>query len=154
MLKNYVLIGQTPVEEPDLLTWAQSFSEWRDRRVARTCVLDLCEVSTVFLGTDHNWTFQGPPILFETMAFWPDEGGWEQERCATWIEAEAMHAAMVREAAQPRRVLAFLVRRVKTAAQAAVDDWRERWRELCGIEASEIRKAIAQLREIRERWSR
>jgi hypothetical protein len=28
-------------------------------------------LSTVFLGLDHSFLFQGPPILFETMLFAP-----------------------------------------------------------------------------------
>jgi hypothetical protein len=51
-------------------------------------------VSTVFLGIDHRYGPDGPPVLFETMVF----GGpldQEQERCCTWDEAEMMHARMV-----------------------------------------------------------
>lgn len=40
---KYILIGQTPVPEPDLLTWALAF-EKMDRRVMLTRVLGICEV--------------------------------------------------------------------------------------------------------------
>jgi hypothetical protein len=53
-----------------------------------------CFVSTVFLGTDHNWWDQGPPILFETMIFTDGEPG-HCERCSTWLEAEEQHARVV-----------------------------------------------------------
>ena len=49
----------------------------------------------MFLGLNHNFLREGPPILFETMIF----GGrldHFQNRCATWAEAEAMHAEAVR----------------------------------------------------------
>jgi hypothetical protein len=91
---NYILVGQTPVPEPDLETWARWF-ETADRRVAFTR-LPRCDVSTVFLGLDHAF-YGGPPLLFETMVFWDGEGGREQERCSTWMEAEEMHRRMVEQ---------------------------------------------------------
>ena len=48
----------------------------------------------MFLGLNHNFLREGPPILFETMIF----GGRHDEflkRCATWDEAEAMHVEAV-----------------------------------------------------------
>ena len=92
MSNNYILIGQTPVMEPDIVKWAQWF-EKADRRVARTQV-GKCEVSTVFLGTDNNFSGHGPPLLFETMVFPEAQICW---RCATWLEAEAQHKRAVRE---------------------------------------------------------
>ena len=71
------------------------------RIVAKTKVYDGCNVSTVFLQVDHSWNRgpNDPPIVFETMVF----GGpfdQEQERYATWAEAESGHARMV-EKCQP-----------------------------------------------------
>jgi hypothetical protein len=61
------------------------------------CVVDNTEskagrVSTVFLGLDHRFGTEGPPILFETMIFCSnkDVDGY-QMRCSTWEEAERMH---------------------------------------------------------------
>ena len=51
-------------------------------------------VSTVFLGLDHGYNENGPPILFETLVFNGPLRD-EMDRCATWDEAEAMHLAMV-----------------------------------------------------------
>jgi hypothetical protein len=132
MTGNYVLIGQTPVVEPDLLTWARWFEE-NDRRVALSRVLDIAVVSTVFLGIDHNYfrfAGYGKPLLFETMVFWEDEGGEEQDRCSTWAEAEAMHAAMVREAGAPRTYFAHLLRQARGALREARDSLREAIKEL------------------------
>ena len=54
-------------------------------------------VSTVFLGLDHNFanmTGEQPmykPILFETMIFGTTQLPDYQDRCCTWAEAEQMH---------------------------------------------------------------
>ena len=55
-------------------------------------------VSTVFLGLDHNYGDEGPPILFETMIF-PQSGHNDLhcERYATWDEAVVGHQRVVAE---------------------------------------------------------
>lgn len=53
-------------------------------------------VSTVFLGLDHRFYGEGPPIVFESMIFGP-YGGNEQMRYSTWEEAEKGHALFVAE---------------------------------------------------------
>jgi hypothetical protein len=92
MSKKYYLDGHNVVETDDIRKWAHSF-EGTNRVVAKT-ELEGAEVSTVFLGIDHQFEEGGPPLLFETMVF----GGphdQEQERYSTWEEAEAGHARMV-----------------------------------------------------------
>lgn len=91
----YILDGKRPVECTDPMEWARWFCRHvvDCRKVAYDAV-DGVGVSTVFLGSIHGFSRAGQPLLFETMVF----GGpldQEQERCATWDEAEAMHAAMV-----------------------------------------------------------
>ena len=44
------------------------------RHVGKDVVGDY-EVSTVFLGMNHNWHDEGPPLLWETMVFGPDGTG-------------------------------------------------------------------------------
>lgn len=79
--------------QPDLLEWAAWFEE-ADRRVAYTEV-GHARISTVFLGLNHRYSGDGPPILWETMVFGGDLDQ-EQDRCAGSREqAEAMHARMV-----------------------------------------------------------
>ena len=80
---------------------AKSFKEWGEwfhksnRRVSRQIVAPNIQVSTVFLGMNHNFTSEDPPILWETMVFIKGEGG-EMSRCSgTWQDAEAMHNKMV-----------------------------------------------------------
>ena len=63
-------------------------------------------VSTVFLGYDHNFPHEGPPVLFETMTFHnirPGDplhpGGSVDNPCdgrsCTWNEAETIHQEAV-----------------------------------------------------------
>lgn len=90
---KYILdSNRNPVAVDDAMEWAQGFKS-PDRGVAKTQVYDGCEVSTVFLGLNHQFG-EGPPLIFETMVF----GGpfdQEQDRYSTWAEAEAGHARMV-----------------------------------------------------------
>lgn len=75
--------------------WFQTF----DRRVAFDRV-GPAEVSTVFLGLDHNFS-GGAPILFETLVFAPNEDGervgveTSMIRYATKEEAMAGHQEVV-----------------------------------------------------------
>lgn len=92
MLQRYTLEGQTPVPEPDLMKWAVWMNAEDGRRVVRqTCFAEDCLVSTVFLSMGHNWSMQGPPVLFETMVFGvPGMEDW-QARYRTWEEAAQGH---------------------------------------------------------------
>jgi hypothetical protein len=54
-------------------------------------------VSTVFLGIDHGFDPEGPPILFETMVFCKGFDEEIQKRYATWDEAIAGHQTIIRE---------------------------------------------------------
>jgi hypothetical protein len=90
MSEHYILEGHKAVPT-DLMTWAKAF-ESPDRKVAKTAIGDY-SVSTVFLGLNHQYG-EGPPLLFETMVFGEGPLAYEQTRCTTWEEAEAMHEAM------------------------------------------------------------
>lgn len=61
-------------------------------------------VSTVWLGLDHNWTMEGPPVIFETMVFSKDQRDdpndrglceFDVVRYSTLSEATEGHQAMV-----------------------------------------------------------
>jgi len=73
--------------------WCKIFDDKESRRVAYTQI-DGYEVSTVFLGVDHNH-FGGTPILFETMIFGPGDAEEYQTRCSTWQEAVDMHSKAI-----------------------------------------------------------
>lgn len=93
MIGYYILEGkETKYVGDDTLTWAQQFEDFTKRRVNRTFIEDV-DISTVFLGMDHDFTGKGPPLLFETMVF-GGELDQEMDRCSTWEEAEKMHDAM------------------------------------------------------------
>lgn len=92
---RFLLRGRDPYPVEDLMEWAVAF-ETLDRRVARTEVGGVC-VSTVFLGLDHNFGEDGPPLLFESAAFDHCRDVIEIRRYPTWADAEAGHAELVAE---------------------------------------------------------
>lgn len=90
--KYYVLKGREIVKA-GLGEWSEFFQNIENRRIAETFVGDV-RISTVFLGIDHGFSFEGPPILFETMIFGGKHDQY-QDRYATYTEAEAGHARAV-----------------------------------------------------------
>jgi hypothetical protein len=69
-----VFIGQyildddgNPQPEPDSLKWAMWFED--GNRIVQQDHIGDAFVSTVFLGLDHRYGGDGPPILWETMVF-------------------------------------------------------------------------------------
>jgi hypothetical protein len=74
------------------------------RAVAQETLPDGRWLSTVFLGFDHNYGREGPPLLFETMLFKSEEDLQEEycERYATWDEAAAGHRAVLRRLREGR----------------------------------------------------
>lgn len=74
-------------------------------------------ISTVFLGIDHNFFGEGPPLLFETMVFCRGSGrDLEMDRYATWDQAVLGHERMVKE------IQSWGWRR----------RWKDEWDALCG----------------------
>src|SRR3972149_4247748 len=73
-----------------------SHEEWScwfedaDRTVSHDTVSWDVYVSTVFLGINHRFGDDGPPLLFETMIFGGEHDGW-QARYSTWDEAVEGH---------------------------------------------------------------
>ena len=72
--------------------WARRF-EHDDRVLAKTDIGDT-QVSTVFLGLDHNMSGEGLPILWETMVFGGEYGGYDL-RYDTYQAAAEGHAHAV-----------------------------------------------------------
>lgn len=68
MLKYILDENNEPVPCEDLFVFASWFEDVENRIVAKDKVDDV-EVSTVFLGIDHDFSGQGPPVLWETMIF-------------------------------------------------------------------------------------
>jgi len=76
----------------DVLEWGRWFEDFENRRVAKTEVGGI-EISTVFLGINHNFG-SGRPLWFETMVF----GGaldQEMDRYTTLEEAVLGHERLV-----------------------------------------------------------
>lgn len=80
----YKLDGHIPVPAESITEAMQG-----DRQVALE-ERNGIKTSTVFLGIDHQFFGDGPPLLFETMIFGGLHDQW-QERCSTWEEAESLH---------------------------------------------------------------
>jgi len=90
MSGKYILDKHDVVECDDLMTWAKWYGT-ADRGVALDQKGDV-EVSTIFLGIDHQFG-DGPPLLFETMVFGSEHDQYT-DRYSTWEEAEAGHKQM------------------------------------------------------------
>jgi hypothetical protein len=88
--RYYKLVGRTPILV-DMHTWARSEEPTPHIGLDE---LGGVTVSTVFLGLDHNFFDEGPPILFETMIFGGIHDG-DMRRCSTYSQAEKMHAEEV-----------------------------------------------------------
>jgi hypothetical protein len=127
MSDYYELIGQTAVPVGDVLDWARKF--------------ETMDVSTVFLGLDYS-RGGGPPLLFETMAFWHGAHGYEQERCSSWLQAQEQHARMCAEVALPGSVILYIGRCFQDWRYRAGRDLGRRWRELRGVELSDDDKLL------------
>ena len=87
----------------DFMEWAKSFKNNELRRVAEDTLPDGKWVSTVWLGLNHNFSQDGPPLIFETMVF-PNDGDMgelDADRYSTEEEALAGHKAMVDKWSHP-----------------------------------------------------
>jgi len=93
-LEHWILDDKGRPVQVDLLTWAKWFGT-ADRIICHETIGQNW-VSTIFMGIDHSFTHEGPPILWETMTFGAKLHQ-EQLRCAGSKEqAEAMHEEMVK----------------------------------------------------------
>ena len=99
--EHYILDAEGNVQiEPDLLMWARWY-EQASRDGSRIVARDVDEsdpqrtikVSTVFLGLDHSFGIDGPPVLWETMVFGGALDG-EMQRYTSRAAALEGHQAM------------------------------------------------------------
>ena len=97
--KKYMLKGREVIETTDLLEWAEWLeTSGYERQIGLDSGPDpvtrepgaTITISTVFLGLDHGWYHDGPPILFETMVFGGEHDHFHW-RYATYDEAEEGH---------------------------------------------------------------
>lgn len=85
---HWILVDKKPVQEPDLLKWGMWFENVDGRWVAEAYIRGI-HISTVFLCIDYSFG-DGPPVLFETMAFGGVLEG-TQVRYCTYDEAMKGH---------------------------------------------------------------
>ncbi len=104
----YILKNRVPVKVHDQYSWGVWFMTSDDRIVAKTMIDDI-EVSTVFLGLDHNLFGRGDPVLFETMVFLPDGDNGMMNRYCTWDAATAGHHDIVRRVQVERETAGLIV---------------------------------------------
>lgn len=104
---HYILVDRKVVPGIDLMTWAVWFEQFDNRRVALDEGEDSkgkWQLSSVFLGIDHSFADNGPPIVFETMLFREDKAADDHNDCwrfATWDEIMSFHR---RKAAELRGI--------------------------------------------------
>lgn len=114
---KYVLDDEGVIQaEPDLIKWAM----WMEK-ANRTVFLDKvgpAEVSTVFLGLDHNH-LGGDPILFETMVRVPGE---EAFMGAHYIERSQMRYATKEEALEGHLYAVNFLRSICMDKQGEIED--------------------------------
>ena len=94
MTMFWIEANRLPIAVDDIAIWAEWINDDENRSVKQTLVGETM-VSTVFLGINHNWAGNKPPILYETLVF---GGPLDQEMCRyhTRDAAEAGHEAMVK----------------------------------------------------------
>lgn len=90
-----------PQPEPDLMKWGLWFEDIEKRRVAWT-EIEGVNVSTIFLGLDHNFSDGGPPILWESYVMGGDLDG-EMRRYSSRAEALKGHDEIVEAVRQTVR---------------------------------------------------
>jgi hypothetical protein len=113
-LGQYILGGEdghTPIPCYSLHEWGVWLATAGDKRIVAWTGNATKYVSTVFLGLNHRHFGDGPPLLFESMAF-QHEGRTmdffgrgeeavpetlDQQRYSSWDDAETGHKAMVRK---------------------------------------------------------
>ncbi len=124
--RHYILDENGEVIAVDLLTWAQWFENNNNRTLAYT-ELDSCNISTVFLGINHNWTMppngkrtiddgwevsqenkdphvpDWTPVLFETMIFGGpyNEHQWRYRTKRAAVEHHAQIVEILRAGGDP-----------------------------------------------------
>ena len=93
MSDKYILDGHIPVECDDSVIWADFIENIEGRRVAYD-IIDGVIISTIFLGLDHSFDEEAPPLLFETLIFGGEHDD-DMQRYTTWERAEQGHKEMV-----------------------------------------------------------
>ena len=106
---HYVLNARgQAVPQPDALTWSQWFETSHEERVVEQTRIGDVEVSTVFLGLNHNFSSLGQPILWETMVFGGARDG-DGDRYDSLASAKLGHSYFVQRERSTRPISLHLV---------------------------------------------
>lgn len=93
-MSDYYYLNEDHTYTPcDLMTWSNQLEN--GNRQVDYDELDDFQVSTVWIGLDHNFG-EGEPLLFETMIFDPVGNGDYLERYTTWAQAEEGHKRAIK----------------------------------------------------------
>lgn len=82
-----------PLAVDDVLVWAKWWETHEYQRIVQQDHFGKTTVSTVFLGLDHRYFGDGPPVLWETMVFEGPLDG-TQQRYTSQQAARYGHAAL------------------------------------------------------------
>jgi len=87
-VKTYILENGVVTEEPDMNRWMI----WCAKNESHVNLTKVAEytISTIFLGIDHNFSSEGPPVVFETMLFGENLNE-KMVRTSTLKEAKQCH---------------------------------------------------------------
>jgi hypothetical protein len=96
LMQYYTLTDDHMVRPCSQEEWAELWRGDQHRRIVAQTEIGGLNVSTVFLGIDHDFTGVGPALLFETMVFGDGDGDL-CERYSTWDQAVAGHERLVKE---------------------------------------------------------
>jgi hypothetical protein len=118
----YVLDGREPRRARSVLDWMKWFA-CTDRTIAHT-LIDGIELSTVFIGIDHEFSphgerYRGQPMLFETAVFMTSRVV-RAVRYPTWDEAIAGHCLFV-------ECLQDAIHKRRLDPNQAVEEAQARW---------------------------
>ena len=79
-------------KEIPFLDWVMLMEDEEYRRVSYTQITPETFVSTIRLWIDHNFSWKGDPLIFETMVFSGNKAiDWEQRRDSTEQDAMISH---------------------------------------------------------------
>lgn len=99
MSMYYILNDEKKPIQVDVLTWGKWFEDFENNRRVMQTEFNGYEISTVFLGLNHQFG-NGPPLIFETMIFDRDAESPSIdhycERYTTWVQACEGHWEAVR----------------------------------------------------------
>lgn len=91
---------------PSIQAWSALHKNREYQSVSQTEIDEDVRVSTVWLGLDHNFYGEGPPLIFETMIFGGPLNDY-QERYSTEEQARTGHNAAVKLAIQAQEGMQF-----------------------------------------------